>query len=282
MTTKRTTGRRDAFDPNQERDENGRWAGGAGVEAASARSQGAHQSAHVRHAATAKEAAAAGRPREAKAHRLAAEYHVSAAAKIASGDPRAKEESANARKATQAAFAAGRASSTGANSPRVQEQVFNAIQKQRQAKLQAAANAGAEKRHEALVGRAAVREMESRRAAITGNIKPPSGNEPSREERRRALTERPTVTRDPSKPYGTTEETRMSGGRSFKALVQNKPEPLRYQGKSIREKEEQYQKDLTRMRERQAARNAERGPTKIMERERQPGFKIPPPPGRGR
>jgi hypothetical protein len=65
-----------------------------------------------------------------------------------------------------------------------------------------------------------------------------------------------TKTYDPTKPYGTTTETRANAGRSYKAQVQNKPEPLRYQGKSTTEKEAQYQKDLTRMREKQAARNA--------------------------
>lgn len=131
------SGKRDAFDPSQERDENGRWSGGADVEAASARTQGAHQSAHLRHAAHAKEAATSGRPREAKAHRIAAEYHASAAAKISRGDPKAKEESAAARKATSAAFQAGRASTSGANSARVQNQVARAMEEQRQAKLMA-------------------------------------------------------------------------------------------------------------------------------------------------
>lgn len=81
------------------------------------------------------------------------------------------------------------------------------------------------------------------------------GNEHKDDSKIREQVRRPTSTvHDFSRPYGTTTETRMNGGRPYQVEVRNKPEPLRYQGKSIREKEAQYQKDLQKMRDRQAAR----------------------------
>lgn len=276
-----TTTRKDAFSPDQERDENGKWVStGGGSEV--------------------KKAAGGGIVELKRTERGTVKATHSKGGRASHMGEYSSPEKAKAAIAEHEAKVKERLRTTGANSARVHNQVTESIMAKREernammgtpvapdlgakvaeirakrearnaevlkyggtpAQMQRAvrSKANAEARSEG--GSAYAREMESRRAAITGNVKPQSPGEPSREERRASITGRSapvTKTYDPTKPYGNTTEERWNGGQRHQVTVQNKPEPLRYRGKSIKEKEEQYQKDLTRMRERQAAREAER------------------------
>lgn len=208
-----TTTKHDAFDPNQERDETGKWtstgsgdskaevkkaAGGGYHEIKQNRETGFHEATHV----------------QAGKRSAMGVYSSPGAAKAAIAK---HEESVKASLRT-----------TGANSARVQNQVTAAIHAAREQK-NAAMGQPLSSSAQTLIAQSTAR-VEARQPL---SYKPPAGKSGAQIARERQA-----------------EAAKSAGKR----------EPLRFQGKSLREKAEQSQRDLVKLHERMAARSNNTGP----------------------